>query len=242
MFYETLSAHYDQIFPPAAATLAFLDREFRAAGAVSILDLACGTGVYTLELARLGYDVTGTDLEPGMIEQAKEKALAAGLTASFAVGDMREPQALGLTFDGLFCIGNSLSHLLSENDLKKALASMRQVLRDQGTAVFQIVNYDRILAAGDTDLPLIERENIRFRRKYRPQSEERLIFDSLLDVKGPDGVTRQLQNSIELRPIRKARLEELLAEAGFTQIRAYGDFQGSEYSKDSQATIIVAGT
>jgi ubiquinone/menaquinone biosynthesis C-methylase UbiE len=240
LFYETLARHYDEVFPKASATVTFLDKTFKVAQAEKILDLACGTGTYTLELARLGYQCWGTDLEPGMIEQAKAKAKVVGVDVRFEVGDMREPESLGLTFDGLFCIGNSLAHLLNLDDLKKALTMMCSVLSQQGVAVFQVVNYDRILAQGDTELPLIERDQLRFTRMYRPQSEERLIFDSFLEVRNEDGSITKLDNSVELRPLRKTALETYLLAAGFSTVKTYGDFKGGPYTPDSQATILVA--
>lgn len=241
MFYRRLAEYYDLIFPAEQNKTAFLHKEFAAVGARRVLDLACGTGTYTLELARLGYDAWGTDLEPALLELARKKAAEAKIAANFAVGDMREPDALGLVFDGLFCIGNSLAHLLEKNDLERALAAMRRVLHSPGRAVLQIVNFDRILASGDTKLPLIEREGLRFTRTYRPRGEERLLFDSVLEVTGKDESPGCFENRVVLRPIRRADLEMLLLEAGFTVVRVYGDYKYGEYqAAESQATIAVA--
>jgi glycine/sarcosine N-methyltransferase len=129
LFYEQLAKHYDVVFPLEQGKVAFLHKEFAARGARRILDLACGTGTYTLELARLGYEAYGTDLEPGMVDVAREKAAALKSEAKFAVGDMLEPQTLGIIFDGLLCIGNSLAHLSGREDLAKAIRAMRGVLQ-----------------------------------------------------------------------------------------------------------------
>lgn len=240
MFYEVLAEYYDLIFPLEEAKVLFLDRAFRPTGAKKILDLACGTGAYTVALSKIGYVAWGSDLEPGMVALAREKALAAGARANFVVGDMREPEALGITFDGLFCIGNSLAHLTEEGDLARALRAMRGVLRKGGAAVFQIVNFDRILERGDTDLPLIERDTVRLIRKYCPRGEEKLVFDSRLEIRDDSGVTHRYENGIVLCPIRKAKLERLLARAGFTGINVYGDFKYGPWSGESQALVAVA--
>lgn len=175
MFYEILAKYYDDVFPLEKGKVSFLNDVFTEINAKKILDLACGTGTYTLELAKLGFEAWGTDLEPGMIQQAQQKAVSLGVNAQFTVGDMREPDALGQTFDGLFCIGNSLAHLLERRDLEQALLAMRRAIHTHGVAVFQIVNFDRILALGDTNLPLIENDALRFIRTYRPKSEEQLV-------------------------------------------------------------------
>ena len=240
MFYETLAAYYDQIFPAAQATVSFLDRNYSASGNKAILDLACGTGTYSLALARLGYYVLGTDLEPGMVDAARQKAEEERLDVRFAVADMRDADKLGKTFDGLFCIGNSLAHLLDENDLTQAMQAMCRALTEGGTAIIQIVNFDRILALGDTELPLIENENLRFVRIYRPQSEERLVFDSVLEIKKENGAIEQLENSVTLRPIRKVALEKHLYDAGFGSIAFYGNFKEEPYTQSAQAIVVVA--
>jgi SAM-dependent methyltransferase len=240
MFYEVLAKYYDLVFPVGEATVSFLDRELGSRGVKKVLDLACGTGGYTVALAGLGYEAWGTDLEHGMVELAKKRALATGAKAGFKVGDMRDPGVPGISFDGLFCIGNSLAHLTGEGDLAGALQAMRGVLPGGGAAVFQIVNFDRILERGDTDLPLIEREGVRFTRTYRPRCEERLVFDSILEIRDDTGRTERYENSITLRPIRKALLEELLLQAGFKLLQTYGDFAYSPWSARSQAVVTVA--
>src|SRR5512140_3606621 len=54
---------------------------------VRVLDVACGTGNLAIPAARAGADVTGIDIAPNLIEQAKERAAAEGLNAAFEVGD-----------------------------------------------------------------------------------------------------------------------------------------------------------
>lgn len=53
----------------------------------ALLDINCGTGIDAMVFARRGYSVTGIDISPGMIQQAKVKALAfPNLDAAFSVG------------------------------------------------------------------------------------------------------------------------------------------------------------
>ncbi|MCR3921165.1 MAG: class I SAM-dependent methyltransferase [Firmicutes bacterium] len=235
-----MAKYYDDVFPLDPAKLTFLTEVFRSVKAARILDVACGTGTYTLALADRGYEVWGTDLEPQMVELAQQKARTTNNSAHFAVGDMRNPAALELSFNGLFCIGNSLAHLAGERELENTLISLRKVLTPGSVAIFQIVNFDRILAEGDTPLPLIEYDNVRFIRIYRPQSEDKLIFNSTLELKQVDGTTVSMANSITLHPIRKARLESYLLAAGFTTVRTYGGFTYQEFTVQSPATIMVA--
>jgi ubiquinone/menaquinone biosynthesis C-methylase UbiE len=54
---------------------------------MKVLDVACGTGNLAIPAARAGADVTGVDIAPNLIEQAKATAAAEGLAAKFEVGD-----------------------------------------------------------------------------------------------------------------------------------------------------------
>jgi SAM-dependent methyltransferase len=74
----------------------------------SALDVGCGVGRWSLELARRGHSVTGLDLSPYMIEVAR--ARASGLRVSFAVGDVVSMN-LGRTFDLILCV-TVVQHIL----------------------------------------------------------------------------------------------------------------------------------
>ncbi|WP_225335612.1 class I SAM-dependent methyltransferase [Halomicrobium urmianum] len=63
-----------------------------------VLDVGCGTGVVSLLLAGLGHDVTGVDVAPAMLEQAREKARRAGLSVAFQRGDA---EGLGVQDDAV---------------------------------------------------------------------------------------------------------------------------------------------
>ena len=66
-----------------------------------VLDVACGTGNVALPLARRGALVTGVDIAPNLLVQARERAAAEGLTIRFDEGDAEQlPYADG-TFDGV---------------------------------------------------------------------------------------------------------------------------------------------
>jgi len=71
------------------------------------MDIACGTGNYSIELATLGHLVTAIDLDQQMVEITKAKALNLGLNVNVFKKDMLSLN-LEKPFDTIFCIGNSL--------------------------------------------------------------------------------------------------------------------------------------
>ncbi|MBP8606114.1 MAG: class I SAM-dependent methyltransferase [Phycisphaerae bacterium] len=68
----------------------FIEREISCNKSVKILDIGCGTGRHSIELAKRGYHVTGIDLSESMLAAAKEKAAKLGLTIDFMLRDARQ--------------------------------------------------------------------------------------------------------------------------------------------------------
>lgn len=76
------------------------------------LDLGCGTGRYSIELAKRGWDVVGVDVVPNAVELARKRARAANVTARFFEGDVTDLQQAGVG-DGfrLFLDAECFNHL-----------------------------------------------------------------------------------------------------------------------------------
>jgi len=89
--------------PAVLAAWTKLLQRWQPAPPVQILDIGCGTGSLSLALARLGHHVTGIDLSPKMIAQAKAKAEQARLDIEFEVMGAAKPEFPPQTFDGIVC-------------------------------------------------------------------------------------------------------------------------------------------
>jgi SAM-dependent methyltransferase len=110
-----------------------------------ILDCSCGIGTLAIALAKLGYDVSGSDASPGMVEQAILAAGSADLTIPLSCC-MWENLPVHFTdrFDLLFCIGNSIGHARNREEMLRSLEGMRTVLRKGGKLVIQSRNWEQL--------------------------------------------------------------------------------------------------
>ena len=143
-FYDALAPMFDVMTDwesRLAAEGPFLKSVLEDAGARRVLDAACGSGGHALWLARQGYEVAGADVSPVMIALAQEKAAADGVGVPFVVSDLANLQASAV-YDAVLCLGNSLPHLSTQDDLVAALRGMAGVLRPGGALVLQNLNYD----------------------------------------------------------------------------------------------------
>lgn len=146
--YDDFSEDYDRFVNWAgrlAYEMPFLELQLaQVAPGVTVLDSACGTGMHAIALAQKGYAAVGADLSPRMVERARENARQAGVTVRFEAAGFGE-LAINFgqsRFDALLCLGNSLPHLLTQDDLVAALRGMAGVLRPGGALVLQNLNYD----------------------------------------------------------------------------------------------------
>jgi glycine/sarcosine N-methyltransferase len=233
-FYEDFAECYESIFPADIVTTAFLTRYLPAAPA-RLLDLACGTGGYSREMAKLGLAVSGVDLSEPMIKLARQKT--AGIDGlSFQVADMASPPA-GERFDGWFCIGNSLVHLPYGGAIPTALCNWKEALVPGGRWVIQILNYDRILKNSVMQLPIIEAgDGTTLLRHYEHISDRTIIFYTELTYQG-----RKYHSKTPLYPVTRKVLRELLLDAGLRIHGEFGEFDESPWTEASFA-YIVCGT
>jgi len=142
--YDRLAASYDKSYRRSAGQY-FMNRKVDTMLGLAtfvpgsrLLEVGCASGVYTFELARRGFHVTGLDLSPKCIRTAAQKAEQVGLTnVSFAVGDAEElSQFDDSVFDGIF----SFSTLRYVSDPLKAMRAIYRVLRPGGVAVVDFPN------------------------------------------------------------------------------------------------------
>ena len=240
-FYRGLAASYDGMtrfaerLPGERALLA----EWRARhGFNRPLDAACGTGLHAIALAQLGLEVTGADLSPEMLAGARAHAAAEGVKIAWVEAAMEQLTGhVQGPFDALFCLGNSLPHLLDEEALATALAGFHQLLVPGGLLLLQLVNYEAVLAGQRRILALNrdgEREFIRFYDFGEP-----LLGFNILEIDWSQQPPRHRLQTTPLRPWRRAEVERAVETAGFGGIDIFGDLRRGEYATAKSPNLVV---
>lgn len=151
--YEGFEAYDDEPYTQQTeAEVDFVQAVIGEARDLRILDVGCGTGRHSLELARRGYEtVTGVDLSPSMLAQAQDKAAAEGLQVTFVQQDARR-----LAFERAFDVALMLCEggfSLMETDAmdRQILHAVARAVRAGGRLIMTAPNAAAMLARAEED-------------------------------------------------------------------------------------------
>lgn len=148
---EIPSDWYRRAFPPeetlkrpwADRTAVEVDRALAmlgASGSERVLDLACGTGRHSLELARRGFPVVGVDISPDLLEIAGNDAAAESLEASFVKADLRELD-FHEEFDLVLSLNDgAVGYFETEEENRRTFEVVAEALRPGGGHLMQLPN------------------------------------------------------------------------------------------------------
>lgn len=157
----------------------------------TVLDIGCGTGSVSVACASRGSDVTGIDLNSGMLEVARRKASSAGLGDKARFLEMGAAE-IGIRFSGeIFdaCVSCLVFSELSEDEQRFVLSAAYSILRPGGM----------VIVAGEV----------------LPENTGRRILNAL--VAAPSRLLTLILAQATTRPLKD--LEKMLLEAGFSDIQ-----------------------
>jgi 2-polyprenyl-3-methyl-5-hydroxy-6-metoxy-1,4-benzoquinol methylase len=211
-----------------------LERLELAPGA-RVLDVACGHGRHSLELARRGFDVTGVDLSPRAIAIAREAAERGGLSATFLERDAREVDFEG-EFDAAINLFTSvLGYFDEEAENQRVVDGVARALRTGGSFLVDTINL-LSLARGFRELHWEECESGTLMVERREFDFERGRTRADWTFVRGDGSRRTLRHS--LRVYAPHELIAMFDAAGIDAAGSWGNFDGDEVSFDAMRLIL----
>ena len=247
--YNAFSNHYDR-FVNWSNRLSFempflLSQINKNEVSLKLLDAACGTGMHAIALAEHGFEVTGTDNSPGMIAKANDNARTAKVNIRLKEAGFGNFLSAfpGETFDAAICLGNSLPHILSPQDLSTALQDFHKIIRPGGPLIIQNRNFDLVLADKQRWMPPqsfkeSEQEWL-FLRFYDFLPNGLIDFNIITLSRSQSGIWSQEESSSLLRPLLKDPLASELIKAGFSSIAVYGGLDGSHFDPKSSGNLVI---
>lgn len=145
-WYEALFENYGEKYDKESFTQGtlgecdFLEKELNYNKSLKILDVGCGTGRHSIEMARRGYNMTGVDLSASQLERAKKKADEQGVPIPFLQADARN-----LPFDDEFDVAIMLCEggfpLMETDEMNyEILKNVTKSLKDKAKFIFTTLN------------------------------------------------------------------------------------------------------
>lgn len=199
-------------------------------GVKKVLDVATGTGFHSVQLIEAGFEVTSADGSPFMLAKAFENARRRDHLLRTVQADWRWlNKDVHDYYDAVICLGNSFTHLHDDNDRRKALAEFYATLRHDGVLILDQRNYDAILdhQIEPTHNYYYCGENVRATPEYVDATLARFRYE----FPGNDVF------HLNMFPLRKNYVRQLLRGVGFQRITTYGDFK--ETFRDSEPDFFI---
>jgi len=123
----------------------FIEKALRVSTGSRVLDVGCGLGVQTVELASRGYHLVGLDISATMVSRAYDEAEDRGLQIDFVRGDMREA-TFEQPFDALLCWGTTFGYF-GEEENELAVRQFHRALKPNGVLLLEVVNRDFMIGS-----------------------------------------------------------------------------------------------
>lgn len=211
----------------------FFVQILKARNKSKILDVATGTGFHSVQLMRAGFDVTSVDGNSEMLTKAFENGRRRDIILRTVHADWRwlNKDVHG-KFDAIVCLGNSFTHLFDEYDRRRALAEFYAALKYDGILIIDQRNYDSILDEG------FNSKHTYYYCGDQVTAEPEHVDDSLarFRYRFPD----DSEFHLNMFPLRKSYMRDLLLESGFQRVKTYGDFQETYQESDPDFFIHIA--
>ncbi len=182
----------------------------------NILDLACGQGRHSLELARRGFKkVSGIDRSHYLIQKAKTIASTEGLTVNFKEGDARKISYPNDYFDFVMILGNSFGYFENIDDDIRILKEVFRVLKPFGKFLIDVADGSFLkLNFNPRSWEWIDKKHFVCRERSLAGDNERLISREVITNVKKGVIVDQFYAE---RLYTKASIEELLKNVGFKE-------------------------
>lgn len=201
----------------------------------AVLDLCCGPGRCAIPLAQAGYEVTGVDRTSFLLDEARSRARAVGAEIEWIRMDMRD-FVREEAFDLVLSMFTSFGYFDDKDEDLLVLRNICRSLRPGGACLIEMVGKEhlaRIFQATSSDVlaggaRLVQRREI-FDDWTRIRNEWILIRKGHAKT---FTFHHTLYSGQELR--------DRMMEAGFSEVRLYGNLEGDSYGLDALRLVAVA--
>jgi SAM-dependent methyltransferase len=194
-----------------------------------ILDAGCGFGRTVGAFAQLGFDATGVDISPAVIDEARRR----NPDGTYLVHDLTRPLPEGVgPFDAVVNVYSSFGYGQTIEDDQAVLETWHAALRPGGKLVMELSDVERSVARLGPMGTVVERED--------NGVHERLVLDPDTRILHVRYTAEGRSVDVDTRYFEAQQLQEMVQRAGFRDVARYGGFDG--HPKQPEDRLILAAT
>jgi 2-polyprenyl-3-methyl-5-hydroxy-6-metoxy-1,4-benzoquinol methylase len=197
-----------------------------------ILDLCCGFGRMSAELARVGFSVTGVDITESYLQTAREEADYENLNIEYIKADAREFKRAGY-FDTAVNLYISFGYFADQNDDFSLVKNAFESLKKGGSFIIETLGKE-IAVRDFVEAEWFERAGCTVLTQYETLDAWAFLKNRWILLK--DG--QRFERTFSQRLYSAVELRDLLLKAGFGKVDIYGDWNESPY--DHRAAKLIA--
>ena len=227
MSYSSFAAFYDSLqsdvmYEQRAGYIAKLFKKYDRLP-TQLLDVACGTGGFSLQFAKMGMAVTAADPSPEMLSVAQKKASATDLDIMLVCQSARDTK-LPYAVDGAVCCLDSINHIIDKRELKASFRAIAAAIKDGGLFIFDVNTpfKHRNILSGNTFV--IENDDV-YCVWQNSDCEKNGIVGICLDFFGKDADGKYIRTTEEFaeRAYTDEEIRDMLEPAGLEVVAVLGD-------------------
>ena len=200
------------------------------------LDLACGTGNLTIEIASEFKHIWAVDLSSDMLSEAEKKMRDALIKAKFVCQDISRLN-LTNTFNLITCCLDSSNYILENEDFKKYLLGVYNLLRVDGLFIFDINSYYKLTNVLGNNIYNYDSDDVVY--IWENYLENDIVDMNLIFFVKEGQVYRRFDEQHSERAYKEEYVESLLKEIGFEIIKKMDNYEDKEVGNLTQRICYV---
>ena len=202
----------------------------------SYLDLACGTGNLTIEIANEFRHIWAVDLSCDMLCEAEKKIRDAGIKAKFLCQDICELN-LNNTFDLITCCLDSSNYILEEKNFKKYLLGVYDLLKDDGLFIFDINSYYKLTKVLGNNTYNFDSDDLVY--IWENYLENDIVEMSLTFFAKEGQVYRRFDEQHIERAYKEEYIENVIKEVGLEIIKKMDNYEDKMVCENTERICYV---
>jgi len=199
---------------------------------LTVLDIACGAGRHALELARQGYCVTGNDLSPFLLEEARKEALNCRMQLELTCCDMRNIAAKGV-FDLVVQLFTSFGYFDCKKDDQQVLQNVYDAMKSGGWYVLDLINPVYLAR----NLVAETRRSVGTLSLFEKRAFVEDKITKTITITPPVGDILTFSESVRL--YRREEIVAMLESGGFIVNGIFGNYQGDPFVENDSPRMMI---